>query len=73
MSPSNQRFVSQRGRFVLQNEPDKLLEHFSFVLHSGSVRGAQEKRHSGFRLESCHKHPLTLADTELRLDHGLLK
>lgn len=46
---------------------------FFFVLHSGSVRGEQQKRHSGFKLESCHKHPLTLGDTELRSVHGLLK
>lgn len=44
---------------------------FFFVLHSGSVRGEQEKRHSGFKPESCHKHPL--AHTELHLVHGLLK
>lgn len=32
MSPSNHRFVSQRGGFVQQSEPDKLLEYFFFLL-----------------------------------------
>lgn len=43
MSPSNHRFVPQRGGFVQHSEPDKLLEYFFFLFFTAVLSAASRR------------------------------